>query len=177
MSFAGKVVLITGGSSGIGAATAVLFAQEGADVVIVGRNQEKLENVAAQCGSLGNTAFIINVDITNDDEAKMIVFQTVAKYGKLDVLVNNAGVAAPDSIVSGDLLETFDRVISVNLRSVIHITSLAAPHLIRSQGCIVNVSSSNGSRASASMISYSISKAGLNHFTSAIALELADSGM
>ncbi|KAI5631739.1 short chain dehydrogenase domain-containing protein [Phthorimaea operculella] len=117
MSFENKVVLVTGASSGIGAATAILFAKEGAHVAMVGRNQKKLDTVAAKVSAVGKKPLVINADISKDDDVRRIIEETIKKFGKLDILVNNAGMATDGSIVDGNIQQAYDIVMSVNRRS------------------------------------------------------------
>lgn len=178
MSFQNKVVLVTGASSGIGAATAIAFAAEGARVAIVGRNEKKLAVTAKKCEQKGSKPLVIAADVTKDEDVKRIIKDTINHFGKLDILVNNAGIAPNASILAPDAMETFDKTMSTNLRSVVYLTHLAAPHLVESKGNIVNVSSI----AALSIIvnyssAYSTSKAGLDHFTRCVALELAAKGV
>ncbi|XP_041973371.1 3-oxoacyl-[acyl-carrier-protein] reductase FabG-like [Aricia agestis] len=178
MSFANKVVLVIGASSGIGAATAVAFAKEGARVVVVGRNEGKLKNVSAQCEKNGKKPLVIKADISRDDEAKLVVSKTIETYGTLDVLVNNAGIVRMDSIASETAVKTFDEVMRTNLRSIVLLTSLSAAHLNKSRGNIINISS-----VAAHLVlcpgnfAYAVSKAGLTHFTRQAAVELAAAGV
>ncbi|KAJ8721919.1 hypothetical protein PYW08_004321 [Mythimna loreyi] len=174
MSFQDKVVIVTGGSSGIGAATAIKFAEEGAKVAIVGRNKAKLDNVAKQCGN----PLVIVADVSKDADIKRIISETLKQFGKLDILVNNAGIAHSVSILAEQAMTVFDNVMSTNLRSVVYLTHLAAPHLVKTKGNIVNISSVAGLRVLAKdTFSYSTSKAGLDHFTRAVAQELAENGV
>lgn len=176
--FANKVVLITGGSSGIGATTAELFAKEGAAVAFNGRNETKLKEVAQRCEKLGANTLGIKADLSNDQEAKSIIEKTIDKFGKLDVLVNNAGMVRFTSLLQPDLLGTYDEIMNTNLRAVILITGLAIPHLIKTKGNIVNVSSiASTSTKIPGLIPYCISKAGMDCFTRGAALELASSGV
>ncbi|XP_059046915.1 3-oxoacyl-[acyl-carrier-protein] reductase FabG-like [Achroia grisella] len=178
MSFSNKVVIVTGASSGIGAATAVQFAKEGADVVIVGRKENKLRNVSEECASNGNTPLVINADVSNDDDAKRIINETINKFGKIDVLVNNAGISRKGNILNGTILQAYDNIMAVNIRAVVHLTALAAPHLIETKGNIVNISSIAGKSAVLTDYgAYNISKAALDHFTRGAALELSSSGV
>ncbi|KAI5651574.1 enoyl-(Acyl carrier protein) reductase domain-containing protein [Phthorimaea operculella] len=179
MSFINKVVLVTGASSGIGAATAVLFAKEGANVSMVGRNQKKLDSVAAKVAAAGKTPFVINADVSKDNDANRIITDTIEKFGKMDVLVNNAGFAKNGAILDGKVLEAYDAVMSVNVRAVINLTTLAVPHLAAKKGNIVNISSaaSMTTPTNPNFISYYVSKAALDHFTRGAALELASSGI
>ncbi|CAG4958366.1 unnamed protein product [Colias eurytheme] len=178
MSFKNKVVIITGASSGIGAATAIEFTKEGAKVAIVGRNEEKLQTVSENCEK-GSKPLLIIADIANDDEAKRMIQKVIDEYGQIDVLVNNAGLAKYGSILDGNILEAYDETIKINLRAHINVTALATPHLIKTKGNIINISSVGGTLVpkQASKTPYYISKAGLNHFTRCAALELASKGI
>ncbi|XP_013188317.1 glucose 1-dehydrogenase-like [Amyelois transitella] len=178
MSFANKVVLITGGSSGIGATTAVFFAKEGADVAIVGRNQTKLKRVTEECSKNGKTPLVITAELSSADDINRIVKETVEKFKKIDVLVNNAGFAVTGCILDGKVLDAYDAMMSVNVRSVIQLTTLAAPYLIKTKGNIINISSVAGKKVTASaFMAYNVSKAALDHFTRGAALELSASGV
>ncbi|XP_059055288.1 3-oxoacyl-[acyl-carrier-protein] reductase FabG-like [Achroia grisella] len=178
MSFSDKVVLITGGSSGIGAVTAIEFTKEKANVAIVGRNEAKLNTVVEKCKQHGKAPFVIKADVSNDEDANRIINETVNKYGKLDVLVNNAGFTKFGSILDGTVVEAYDTIMDTNVRAVIKLTTLAAPHLIKTKGNIVNVSSIAGFAVKVvRQNAYSLSKAAVNHFTKGAALELATSGV
>lgn len=178
MSFTNKVVLVTGASGGIGAATALMFAKEGANVVIVGRNEEKLKNVNADFDKIGKRPLVIKADVSKEDEAKSIIKQTIDAFGKLDVLVNNAGILRQDNIYDTSFMNVFDEVMNTNLRAVVLLTNLAVPYLVETKGNIVNVSSVAAQRVKPTqLVSYKTSKAGLNHFTRCIALELAAHGV
>ncbi|KAL5284599.1 hypothetical protein ACFFRR_006726 [Megaselia abdita] len=172
MKFSGKVALITGASSGIGAATAELFAKEGASLALVGRNVENLKKTGEDCKKVNPSAeiLLITADVTKDVER--IVKETLEKYGKIHILVNNAGILAYGGILESDLDE-FDTILNTNLRSVYHLTKLVAPHLIETQGNIVNVSSVAGLRSFTGAITYGISKAGLDQLTKCCSLDLA----
>ncbi|XP_063891969.1 glucose 1-dehydrogenase-like [Helicoverpa armigera] len=174
MSFQNKVVIVTGSSSGIGAAIAIKFAEEGAKVALVGRNQEKLNNVAKKCGK----PLVLVADVTKEEDAKRIVDETVKVFGKLDVLVNNAGIGGGCPITADNAIEIFDKVMNTNLRAPVYLTHLAAPHLVKTKGNIVNISSVSALRIQMQgSFAYSASKAALDHFSRAVALELASSGV
>lgn len=178
MSFVQKVVLITGGSAGIGATTAELFAKEGASVAIVGRNEAKLKAVTDRCKKLGAETLAIKADVSKDEEADAIVKKTIEKFGKLDVLVNNAGVLREANILSENFLKTYDEVMNINMRGAVRISYFAAPHIIKSKGNIINVSSIAGTCTTRpDNIAYRTSKAAMNHFTRSLALELAPHGI
>jgi len=108
MSFAGKVVLITGASSGIGAETAIHFAQLGASLSITGRNKHNLEKVAEKCGK--SKPFIVTGDLANENDVKNIIDSTIKHYGKLDVLINNAGIVGFSNIETPSL-EQYDKYV------------------------------------------------------------------
>ncbi|XP_022834407.1 uncharacterized protein LOC111362106 [Spodoptera litura] len=169
MSFQDKVVIVTGASSGIGAATAIKFAEEGAKVALVGRNQEKLNNVAKKCGN----PLIIAADVSKDEDAKRIIEETIKRFGKIDVLVNNAGIGGVTNILDEGVIKVFDQIMNTNLRSAVVLTHLA----VKTKGNIVNISSVAAYRVAPSFIAYNTSKAGMDHFTRAVALELAPHGV
>ncbi|KAG6457622.1 L-xylulose reductase [Manduca sexta] len=178
MDFSNKVVLVTGGSSGIGAAIAIKFAAHGAQVAIVGRNKVKLQNVSEECSRNGSKPLVIVADVSNDVDVKRIVTETIAHFGTLHVLINNAGIGGSASILSSDTVQMFDRVMATNVRSVVHLTHLAAPHLIETKGNIINISSiASLKTVSKEGFAYSASKACLDHFSRCIALELASKGV
>ncbi|KAH8295087.1 hypothetical protein KR018_007058, partial [Drosophila ironensis] len=179
MNFAGKVVLITGASSGIGAATAVKFAKLGACLALNGRNVENLNKVAAECAKVGPSAScpaLVVGDIAQEADTKRVWAETLEAYGKLDVLVNNAGIIETGTIENTSL-EQYDRVMNTNLRAIYHLTMLATPELVKSKGNIVNVSSVNGIRSFPGVLAYNISKMGVDQFTRCVALELAAKGV
>ncbi|XP_012148478.1 3-oxoacyl-[acyl-carrier-protein] reductase FabG [Megachile rotundata] len=170
MAFSGKVVLITGASSGIGAAAAIHFAQLEALLALTGRNAQNLKAVSEKCKP--NKPFTITGELTNESDVKNIIDSVIKHYGKLDVLVNNAGILENGSI-ENITLDQYDRVFNINVRAVMHLTMLAVPHLIQTKGNIVNVSSVVGIRAFPGVLAYCMSKAALDHFTKCVALELA----
>lgn len=171
MSFENKIVIITGASSGIGAAAAVHFAASKAKVVIIGRNAEKLKATEEKCREHSEVLAIVG-DVNVESDRKKIVDKTVEKFGKIDVLVNNAGIGEAGTILTTSL-EQFDLVMNTNVRSIFHLTQLAAPHLIKSQGNIVNISSVAGPRQFPNLLAYCMSKAAIDQFTKCTALELA----
>lgn len=171
MDFKDKVVLITGASSGIGAATAIYLANLGASLSLTGRNVENLKSVAKKCKG-GPQPFVVAGDVTSESNIQNVLESTIKHYGRLDVLVNNAGIFETGSMEKSSLAQ-YDRVMNVNVRSVLHLTMLAVPHLVKSKGNIVNVSSINGLRSFANVLVYCMSKATLDQFTKCTALELA----
>ncbi|XP_064542017.1 uncharacterized oxidoreductase TM_0325-like [Drosophila montana] len=176
MNFAGKVVLITGASSGIGAATAVKFAKCGACLALNGRNVENLKQVAEQCKAAGAAPAVVVGDISKEAETARVWSETMEQYGKLDVLVNNAGIMETGGI-ENTCLEQYDRVLNTNLRAIYQLTMLATPELVKTKGNIVNVSSVNGIRSFPGLLAYNISKAGVDQFTRSVALDLGPKGV
>ncbi|XP_078329404.1 3-oxoacyl-[acyl-carrier-protein] reductase FabG-like isoform X2 [Crassostrea virginica] len=124
------------------------------------------------CPGQQTNPFILVGDLTNEDFVKQLVEETVTHYGRLDVLVNNAGMVKIGSIETTSL-EQYDEVMNTNVRSVYHLTMLAVPHLTKTQGRIVNVSSVNGLRPLPGMLAYCLAKSAIDQFTRCIALELA----
>jgi NAD(P)-dependent dehydrogenase (short-subunit alcohol dehydrogenase family) len=171
MNFAGKVVLITGASSGIGAETALHFAKYGASLSITGRNEDNLKEVAKKCQELGNTKIhVIVADVTKD--SKMIIESTINTFGSLDVLVNNAGILLMGTIENTSM-EQYDNIFNVNVRAVYELTMLAVPHLVKTKGSVVNVSSVCGLKSFSGALAYCMSKSAIDQMTKCIALELA----
>lgn len=177
--FSGKVVLITGASSGIGAQTAWDFSKEGAKLALTGRNKENLDKVSTKCEEISPIKSIplkIIADINKEEDIDMIIESTILHFQKLDILVNNAGILGHGNIETTSL-EQFDNIMNTNARGPYYLTMLAVPYLIENKGTIVNVSSVAGLRSFPDILSYSISKAALDQFTRCVALELAPKGV
>jgi NAD(P)-dependent dehydrogenase (short-subunit alcohol dehydrogenase family) len=171
-----RVVMVTGATSGIGRAVACRFASAGDRVIAIGRNAAVLEEVASEIKMRGGDAMTISLDVTSDTEAQAAIDQVVSNAGRLDVLVNAAGHIASGSI-ENTTLSAWDSMLNVNLRSVFHLMQLAVPHLIKTKGSIVNVSSVTGLRSFPGVLAYCVSKAGLDQLTRCAALELAAKGV
>ncbi|CAD6241032.1 GSCOCG00009086001-RA-CDS [Cotesia congregata] len=182
MAFLGKVVLITGASSGIGAATAIHLSHLGASLSLTGRNLTNLEKIADQCNK-ERKPFLITGELTNEDDTKKILESTIKHFGKLDILINNAGTIERGGIENTSL-DQYDRNIDIfkdisssslfnlNVRSMYQLTMLAVPHLIKTKGNIVNVSSVNGLRSFPGVLAYCMSKSAVDQFTRCTAIEL-----
>ncbi|KAG7302605.1 hypothetical protein JYU34_012549 [Plutella xylostella] len=177
MSFKGKVVIVTGASSGIGAATARQLAAAGADLVAVGRNQNHLNQVAMDCATLGKMPLLVVADLTKKDDVKRVIDNTINQYGKLDVLINCAGFGSLAYFDTEDAMKDFDRTMDLNLRAVVNLTHAAEPHLAATKGNVVNVSSvaaiNNMAAEWPNLWSYCVAKAGVDQFTRCIAWVLA----
>jgi NAD(P)-dependent dehydrogenase (short-subunit alcohol dehydrogenase family) len=170
-----KRVIVTGASSGIGRATARLFLDKGDLVALLGRRREALDESAGTFLE-GGSAIVVPADLSNEDETEAAVAKSVELMGGLDVLVNAAGI-----LKSGDIGKTslglWDETMNINLRSVFHIMKLAVPHLERSKGNIVNVSSVTGTRSFPGVLAYCVSKSAVDQLTRCAALELAPKGI
>ncbi|KAI1306068.1 Glucose 1-dehydrogenase [Halotydeus destructor] len=178
--FSDKVVIVTGSSSGIGQNAAISFAKQGAQVVVTGRNAERVTAVAAECVQASPTKLKplqIVGDVSNDKDAKRLIDDTIAAFGHLDVLVNNAGFHKDTSIMADDVVDKLDDLYKVNVRPVVKLINLAAPHLIASKGNVINVSSVASTEAGIGMLAYSISKAAVDMVTKCCALELGPKGV
>jgi NAD(P)-dependent dehydrogenase (short-subunit alcohol dehydrogenase family) len=164
---------VTGASSGIGRASALGFAREGASVVLVSRDQGALAAVAAEAAG---PAAVVAADVTANDTPARVVGEAVARFGGLDVLVNAAGIigtASTDQTPD----ELFDRMMAINVRAPFRMMREAFPQLRERRGNIVNVSSVNGLRAFAGVAVYCSSKAALDHLTRCAALDWAPHGV
>lgn len=175
MSFKNKVVIVTGSSSGIGRDAAVHLAKLGADAVLVGRNEARLNDVKNEIIANGSAVpLVIIADVTKD--AEKIISNTVEHFGKINILINNAGMMTEEN-VENLTMEAFDKTMDTNLRSIIQLTQKAIPYLEKTKGNILNVSSTAGLKAVPNLLSYCVSKAALDQFTKCTSLELAAKGI
>ena len=169
-----KTVIVTGAGSGIGAATAKRFSSEGWNVVLNGRTRPKLEKIARDLPDA--RTLIVEGDVSRAEDAQLLVDQTVDKFGRLDALINNAGVASMG--VPGELsLEDFEKMMSVNVSGIFNTVTPAVDHLIMSKGSIVNVSSVSGLGGDWKMFGYNASKGAVSNMTRAMAMDLGSSGV
>ncbi len=174
----GRIAVITGGGTGVGAATTRLFAARGADVAIASRTRAELEAVASDVErATGRRVEVVPTDVRDEEAVATLIDRTVERFGRLDILINNAGGSRP-----GDLFDVpvraFDAVVSLNLRAAFLCAQAAAPHLAASgNGAIVNISSAAGVRGVRRFGPYSAAKAGLQMLTSVTAAEWGPSGV
>ncbi len=171
-----KIAVITGASSGIGRAAALLFAERGAKVVGVGRNEAELAALRDEAKKFDASIKIHLADLTEQSQVDRLISETAANFGGIDILVNAAGVIKNGSI-EDTTLDEWDKMLNINLRSLFYITQKCVPHLIESKGNIVNVSSVTGTRAFPNVLAYCVSKAGVDQLTRCTALELAAKGV
>jgi NAD(P)-dependent dehydrogenase (short-subunit alcohol dehydrogenase family) len=174
----GKVAIVTGGSRGIGKATADVFAREGATVVICGRKQNALDEVAAELHGRKGRVVPVACHVGRLEELERLVATTTRDFGKIDILVNNAGT----NIAQGPALEMddgqFDKMVEINLKSAYRLTRLVAPGMSeRGSGSIVNIASIAGVRPQFQSLLYNMTKAALIMMTQSYALELGPAGV
>ncbi|XP_076799841.1 uncharacterized protein LOC143444933 [Clavelina lepadiformis] len=175
--FKGKVVLVTGASSGIGAEIARAFAKHQARLSITGRNEENLRKVAEECRKLGAEEVLeIIAELSEENEADKVVKETIEKFKNLDILVNNAGTAVRSTLATATRKE-FDDIFDVNVKAVVFLTQQAIPYLEKTKGNIVNISSVSSCLYNQHILLYSMSKAALDQFTKTVALEMAEKGI
>jgi 7-alpha-hydroxysteroid dehydrogenase len=172
----GQVALVTGGGAGIGRATAQVFARAGAAVVVTDRTAETAKAVADGIVAAGGRAIGLACDVTNEDARKAAVAAAVKAFGKLTILINNAGGGGPKPF---DMpMSDFEWAYQLNVFSLFRLSQLAAPHMqAAGGGSIVNISSMAGENKNIRMASYSSSKAAVNHLTRNIAFDLGPMGI
>lgn len=172
----GKVVIVTGASSGIGRAAAVRFGAEGAQVAIVARRLDKLQETARQIEARSGGSTLIAADVTREAGIERVVDETVKAFGGVDIVVNAAGILANGTIENTKLAD-WDYMMNINVRAPFYLIQRATPHLIERKGNVVNVSSVTGIRAFPNLLAYCASKAALDQLTHCAALELAPKGV
>jgi NAD(P)-dependent dehydrogenase (short-subunit alcohol dehydrogenase family) len=161
----GRTVIITGGGTGIGRVTALMMAERGADVVIAGRRPEPIQKVAEEVRALGRRAIAVPTDVCDEDSAKALIDATIAEFGKLDILINNAGGPFGQVGLAKMKRSWWDHDVSLNLSSAQYVSQLALPYLKETKGNIVNVSSMAGVNGTVGVGAYSAAKAGLQMLT------------
>ena len=169
--FTGKVILVTGGSRGLGYQMVKAFAERGADVIIASRKLDNCETVAQECRALGRKALAISAHVGKWDECDRLIAESYAAFGRVDVLVNNAGMspACPSHEVTEQL---FDSVLNLNFKGPFRLASQIAHRMSEGEGgCIINVSSSGGVMPLPRIIPYGSSKAALNAMSMSLAHE------
>lgn len=177
--FAGKVVLVSGASSGIGAATALAFARRGAHLALVGRNEERGREVGRACAECGVKASFLAADVSRPEGARRMVAFALETFGVLDVAFNNAGYQEPRAPLADQPDDAFDRVFDTNLRALFHaMKAELAAMLPRGKGIIVNNASVSGVRnPNPGLALYSASKAAALSLTRSAAMEYAPAGI
>jgi NAD(P)-dependent dehydrogenase (short-subunit alcohol dehydrogenase family) len=168
-----KVVIITGASSGIGRASSVHFARKGAQVIAVGRNETDLGKLRDETIDFKGEVKTHLADLTEISQIERLISSTADKYGKIDILINSAGIIS-NGTVADTKLDDWDKMMDINLRAVFYTIQKCVPHLEKTSGNIVNVSSVAGNRAFPNVLAYCVSKAAIDQLTRCSALELAE---
>lgn len=177
MKLANKVAIITGGSKGIGFGCAKVFSQHGCAVVLGDRDEEAGRAAEAELKATGASVLFLRSDVTIETDFNALVAGTVERFGRLDCLVNNAGWHPPAMTIDQTSVEDFERLIRLNLTSTFIGCKLALPHLRKTRGCIINMSSEVALIGQAAAPGYVASKAGQVGLTKALALDLAADGV
>lgn len=173
MKLAGKVAIITGGNSGIGRATALLFAKEGARVVVAGRNAERGWQVVREITSQGGDAIFVKTDVSKSSEVRAMVEKTLEKYGRVDILFNNAALSPVGTVLTTSE-KVWREVIDTNINGTFLCTRYVLPHMIKQKGgAIINTGSINSVMAMKDEAAYDASKGGVLMLTRATAIDFA----
>jgi 3-oxoacyl-[acyl-carrier protein] reductase len=176
MRLENKVVIITGAGSGIGKETALLFAKEGAKVVVADVNEKAGEETVGQIRKNGD-GFFVKLDVSSREQSKQMVKTTLEKYGRIDVLINNAGIVQ-DAFLSKMTEEQWDKVININLKGVFNCTQAVVEIMMKQgNGVIINTSSIVGLNGNVGQVNYAATKAGLIGMTKTLAKELGKKGI
>jgi 7-alpha-hydroxysteroid dehydrogenase len=167
-----QVAVITGAGRGIGAASARVLAEAGADIVLASRTKEQLDLVADEVRALGREALVVPLDVNELDELDRLVAESVDRFGRLDIVVNNAGGSMPRPFLdtSAGFME---RAFHFNVTTAFALTKAATPHLLASGGSVVNISSAIGRLRDRGFVGYGTAKAALTHMTRLLAADLA----
>ncbi|MBF6332133.1 SDR family NAD(P)-dependent oxidoreductase [Nocardia transvalensis] len=177
-SLNGTVALVTGASSGIGEATALLLAQQGAAVALVARRLDRLTALSAKIGDGGGSALALGADVADEEQARGAVERTVTEFGRLDILVNNAGVALVGPVLDAPVTE-WRQMVGINLLGTMYCAQAALPHLLRAAETgprqvadMVNISSTAGRKAVQGNAVYSATKHAVGAFSEALRQEV-----
>lgn len=174
----GTIAVITGASSGIGAATARSLAQQGATVVVIARRKGRLDSLVLDIETSGGKAFAIEADITDRAQAEQSIATVVNRFGRIDILINNAGLMLISPILDADI-DAWERMIAINQKALLYMTHAALPHLLaaaqdgpREVADIVNISSQAGRIATKNFGVYNMTKFGVNGFSESLRQEV-----
>ena len=169
-----KVVIITGGSSGIGKSLVLKYANEGYAVAFTGRNQDRINQVVAELGDKEHLA--LNLDAASQEDNQRMVDETIRKFGRLDVLVCNAGISMR-ALFEDTKLAVFEKLMDINFYGTIYATKFALPHLLESKGSIIAISSINGRRSTPARSAYTASKFAVQGFFETLRMEVMTRGV
>lgn len=179
MCFDNKVVIITGATSGIGEASAKAFAKEGANVILVGRNNERGTKIEKEILASGSKAIFVQCDVSKEDDVQKLIDKVITKFGEIDILFNNAGVTFPSMEIERMPFEDWKKTFDINVNGYFLVTKYAKPYLLKSKGIIVNNASIAGmhSYVTGRSYAYSASKAAVIQFTRQMAKNYAEEGI
>ncbi len=172
-----KTFVITGASTGIGAALALAYASRGQNVVLAARSKTELDELAERCEKAGGRALAVPTDVTDVAQCKAMVDAAVARFGGIDVLVNNAGISMWARFRDVTDLGIFERIMRVNYLGTVYSTHYALPHLLRSRGLVVGISSHTGKTGVPTRSGYAASKHAMQGFLDSIRIELRGTGV
>lgn len=178
MEYRDKVVIVTGGTKGIGEGCVRVFVEAGARVVFCARNRQEGDRLAAEVNSLGKgDALFFKCDVSKTDDIRSLIDQTIEKYGRIDCLINNAGWHPPHKPIDDFSVEEFRDLLNLNLVSMFTACKVALPHLRRTKGNIINMSSLVGAMGQLYATTYVATKGGITAFTKALAIDEAINGV
>jgi L-fucose dehydrogenase len=172
-----KVAVVTGGSKGIGLGCTRVFAKYGCRVVLAARGEEAGRQAVEELAAAGQTAVFVRADVAVEADLRLVIDAAVDRFGRLDCIVNNAGWHPPAMTIDQTSVEDYERVLQINLVSTFMGCKFAVPHLRKTRGCVINMSSEVGLIGQAAAPSYVSSKAGQIGLTKALALDLAPDGI
>jgi len=176
-TFQDKAVIVTGASSGIGRALTLRLADQGAWIVLAARDAQRLDALAEECRQRGGKAIAVPTDVTDEARCKVLIERAVAELGRLDMLINNAGIGATGLLEELPDLTVFKRVMDVNFYGTVYCTYYAVKHLKQTQGRIVNISSLGGKSPLPYNTNYIASKYAVHGFSDSLRMELAKAGV
>lgn len=172
-----KAVIVTGASAGIGRALVLQLADQGAWIALAARDAQRLDVLAEECRQRGSKAIAVPTDVTNEAQCRVLIERAVAEFGRLDMLINNAGTAAKGLLEELPDLALFKHVMDVNFYGTVYCTYYAVKHLKQTQGRIVNISSLSGKAPLPSHAPYIASKHAVQGFSDSLRMELAKAGV
>ena len=176
-AFLDNVIILTGASLGIGRQLALLFAEQGALLALAARNSKKLKEVAEQCNQLGGKALAIPTDVAEQSQCRKLVERTSMEFGRIDTLINNAGIGVAARFDELPDLTLFEKAMQVNFFGSVYCTHYALPYLKKTRGRLVGVSSLRGKFPSATADGYGASKHAMAGFFDSLRIEIANSGV
>jgi NAD(P)-dependent dehydrogenase (short-subunit alcohol dehydrogenase family) len=176
MNYQNKVVIVTGGTKGIGLGCVQVFAEAGAKVVFCSRNEQEGQEVLREINQ-GGEAFFVKCDVSKTAQIENLISQTVEKYGQIDCLINNAGWHPPHKRIDDFSVEEFQALLNLNLVSIFAACQLALPHLRKTKGNIINLSSLVGVMGQLHAVTYVATKGAITAFTKALAIDEAEFGV